>query len=100
MSFLVYWLVDNIQNGNISNHIGIMPLFTTDIAGIAGNFTTAFALHNQVTGICSAVKSIKNKEKSVHRGYVLAFIIYTFISFVGGFAMLGRKQDLSDIGTI
>jgi len=46
MSFLIYWLVDNIQNGNISNHIGIMPLFTTNIAGIAGNFTTAFALHN------------------------------------------------------
>lgn len=79
--------------------MGDYKLFTADIAGVSGNFSTAFFVHNSILNITAALKKKADKEKSVIQGYTLACIIYTYITFVGSFAMLGRIEDTSSVRT-
>ena len=42
MVLITYWFIENIQSGRVKEFISDYKLFTTDVAGVAGNFATAF----------------------------------------------------------
>lgn len=99
MTLLMYWFIEDLINGSISKNIRSYKLFTPEVAGVAGNFSTAFFVHNAILNITEPLKKMADKEKSVKYGYLLACLIYSYITFIGSFAMLGRSNDISKVRT-
>lgn len=91
LCFLIYILIDNVNQQNFDENFAHIPYWTSNIREVSGACCMAFFCQNS---ICPLIKPLKNKNektKAVFLAYLFAFIFYFSVGIIGGFGLCGRK---------
>lgn len=89
--FLLYILIDNVNQQNFNEDFSHIPFWTSNIREVSGACCMAFFCQNSICPLIKPLKKKTEKTKAVFWAYLFSYIFYCSVGIIGGFGICGRK---------